>query len=70
MGALLIIIGVVLFLGVSCDRYTEYQCDNFEQITGKKVKYSTFDSCYIEHDGRFMRWSEYKLYITANGLNK
>jgi len=68
------VLGIVA-LGIVClflliDSYIRYQCSNYESVTGKEVKYMAFDTCYINHNGVFMRWDEYKLYITVNGINK
>ena len=67
---LAMIVGFSILCVQGIDWYTEYQCSNFERYTNKKVIYASFDSCYIHHDGRFMRWSEYKAFITANGLTE
>lgn len=49
--------------------FGQYQCQQYEQITGRPTKYVQFDECYVQRDGKWMRWDEYKLAYaaTSNG---
>lgn len=49
--------------------YGKYQCNNYQEITGKKTKYASFDTCYVETVNGFQRWDEYKARsIASEGL--
>ena len=65
-----IIVGLlIVFLGGN--EYVRYQCNNFQRITGKTVRYAQFDACYVETPTGFQRWDEYKLRSAASeGLLK
>ena len=41
------------------------ECNFFEEITGKPTKYHSFDTCYIQQEGEWMRYDEYKARMTA-----
>ena len=34
--------------------YGPWQCGNISKMTGRDVKYITFDGCYVEHNGEFI----------------
>ena len=68
-------IASLIFIGALISVPVEYllfrECRIFEQNTGMKTKRQIFDSCYVMHQGRYMRYSEYKAIITAReGLSK
>ena len=51
--------------------YGKYQCENYQEITGKKTQYASFDTCYIETGNGFQRWDEYKARsIASEGLKR
>lgn len=54
---LVLAIGSFMVLG---HFYGSYQCGQYEDITGYETKYSAFDMCYVQHDGEWKRWDEYK----------
>ena len=65
--------GVVVFIGsltagvvFSQNAYGRYQCEQYARVTGRATHYVNFDGCYVQRDGKWMRWDEYKLaYATA-----
>lgn len=49
---------------------SRYQCNNYEEATGKETKYLLLDSCYVKTDAGWQRWDEYKnRSIASEGLN-
>lgn len=49
---------VLMFKGVNS--YREYQCDNYELVTGFTVKYINWDACYIkDSSGRYIRYDHH-----------
>jgi hypothetical protein len=62
-----LVIGLVfgaLVYGV--DRYVNYQCNQYEKVTGRTTEYVLFDSCYIQTADGMQRWSEYVARATAS----
>ena len=49
--------------------FVEISCSSYSEVTGKETKTKIL-SCYVKHDNKFMRWDEYKAYITANGIKE
>lgn len=63
----LILIGSVIgLLTVGLNYFNAYQCENYEEITGKRTKYANFDACYIETAEGFQRYDEYKARAVAS----
>lgn len=65
-----VIIAAIAPIAVILEANLSHQCSNYKEMTGKEVSYKWFDTCYVEHNGKFMRWDEYKAYITANGISQ
>lgn len=65
----LILAAALLLFGVVAvgEAYSRYQCRQFESLTGMKTRYSAFDACYVQRNGRFWRYDEYKLAFAAGG---
>lgn len=66
---------IVLFcfgvFAIVVNEYTNYQCNNYQQLTGKETKYVQFDICYIKTDAGWQRYDEYKARaIASEGLKK
>lgn len=58
-------------IAILSNAYTEYQCNNYQQVAGKETKYAAFDACYVKTDGGWQRWDEYKARaIASEGLGK
>lgn len=36
-------------------------CGIYEEAAGTPTRYYTLDTCYVQRDGRWWRWDEYKL---------
>ena len=69
---ILILIWIAVFalfsglMGAAANAYGRYQCEQYAQVTGRATHYVNFDGCYVQRDGKWMRWDEYKLaYATA-----
>lgn len=64
--------GVLLFIGILTavigNAILYNQASNYERITGKRTEVVWFDAMYVEHEGRMMRYDEYKAYITAGQI--
>ena len=56
---------ICLFAFVS-DRYLNYQCNNYQQLTGKTTRHVRLDACYIKTEKGFQRWDEYKIRAAAS----
>jgi len=57
-------------IAVGGNMYSQYQCDQYERITGIHTEYSNFDTCYIELNGKMARWSEYLERVKASEVLK
>lgn len=67
-GPIVATIIVALVLG---EAYGAHVCSSHQDITGQNTKRIMFDSCYVEHDGVYLRWEDYKnRMIAKEGLNK
>lgn len=69
MGSL--ILGILLFslftfTGISY--YEQWQCNTFSSLSGKESKYVFYDTCYVKHNGQYMRYSEYEKRAIAKDL--
>jgi flagellar basal body-associated protein FliL len=53
------IVGVSWWIG-------QYECSTYKNVTGKETKYAAM-TCYINKDGEWMSWSEYKLRYATRG---
>jgi hypothetical protein len=60
-----LIIGTPVGLIILENSFQEYQCNQYEEITGKETKYSPFDKCYISTENGWQRWDEYKVRVIA-----
>mgnify|MGYP003495126425 FL=1 len=68
VGGVLVIIAILVSLA---NLVGMYQCDNYSKMTGKEVQYVFADTCYVREGNTFMRWDEYKAYISGyKGLDK
>lgn len=68
---LMIFITVIVPLAIAVNLYTGYICDKYEELTGTRTEYVSFDSCYVESKGKLTRWEEYMNQIIAEkGLSK
>ena len=46
---------LVIIFGVEYQR--EYRCDSYQEVTGFKTKYVSFDGCYVKgSNGVFVRY--------------
>lgn len=66
----LIAIVVIIVLAVSAafgaaKGINYYQCSSYEEATGTKTKLVGFD-CYLEVNGKFIIWDEYKAGFERN----
>lgn len=43
-----------------------WECSTYEQATGKPTKVAAF-TCYVQQDGVWMHWEEYKLRFATQG---
>lgn len=46
--------------------FVAWQCSAYESTTGKATKVSA-GTCYIQQDGQWMHWDEYKLRFATKG---
>lgn len=60
VGVLLLFAAIGAGVALAINMHTEYQCSQYQEITSKPVRYSSYDTCYIKHDGQWRRWDEYK----------
>lgn len=58
-----IIYSVIIFiilLFISLNKYTEWQCKNYQEVTGRESIYISFDACYVKNkDGELIRYDSY-----------
>lgn len=67
--ALHMVIGVgLLFFGLltGVNSIVEYSCSKHTEITGQPTKTAAM-SCYVQADGKWMHWDEYKLRFATHG---
>lgn len=65
MKELTIVTFIIIGITALSNEYVRYQCNQYEEITGKETKYSHFDSCYISTENGWQRWDEYKVRVIA-----
>lgn len=63
---LLAVGGLAGLAGLGSAAYTNYQCSNYQKVTGKETKYVLFDTCYVQTADGFQRWDEYKIRAAAS----
>ena len=61
---------VIIFIPIagllySINLYGRYQCAEYQRVTGSQTEYVDFDSCYIEHKGKIVRYEVYKNMMIA-----
>ena len=66
------IVGIPISLIVfGANAWASSVCSRYEHITDKPTMYSNFDTCYVQHEGQWMRWEEYKMVIIGkDGLSE
>jgi hypothetical protein len=63
-------LAIIAFIAFGLNAWTASICSRYERITGKQTMYANFDSCYVQHEGQWMRWEEYKMVIIGkDGLS-
>lgn len=65
VGALVLVVVFVPII-LLADFGSRYSCGKYEQVTGKKTRYATLDSCYVSTDAGWQRWDEYKARAVAS----
>ena len=35
-------------------------CGNHQEVTGQRTKYIILDGCFVEYEGKMVRWSTYQ----------
>lgn len=55
--------GGVLFIA---DRFSSYQCSNFQEMTGRTTKYLVLDACYVSTPEGWQRYDEYRSRAAAS----
>lgn len=67
---LLCIVGaMVVFFSAIIGIFTTlemYQCSKYESVTGRPTRYEGL-SCYVQDEGTWYMWSEYKNRLVAKG---
>jgi len=51
----LIVLGARLVLFNS---YVDWQCSNYQEITGNETKYIDFDACYVKQGADWVRYDD------------
>ena len=61
---------VVMFgLGVLValvELHADYECSNYQRITGIETKRKTLDQCYVKTSSGWQRWDEYQARSVTN----
>ena len=71
MAPIILFVSAILVAAVvGVDQYGQYQCNNYQKLSGTETRYASFDACYVKNKGKFERWDSYKAKATAeNGLS-
>lgn len=48
-----VVIGLFIY---GIDAYSEWQCDNYNELTGRDTKYINFDVCYVNVNDEWVRY--------------
>lgn len=50
------IILAIASAGFAIDKVVQWQCHNYQEMTGKEVKYINFDACYVNTGSGWVRY--------------
>lgn len=65
-GVILALVAAVLFLIISvATAHGMYVCQNFQATTGKPTQFVWFDTCYVRHQGEWLRYADYQKTLIA-----
>lgn len=62
LGLAIFFVAIITPTIIACNFYNQWQCSNFERVTGRETSYIFFDACYVRNNsGEFVRYdSNYK----------
>lgn len=53
----LVIVSLFIFAAI---KWSEWSCDNYQEVTGFESKFIAFDACYVKNkNGIFIRYDSY-----------
>lgn len=67
IGVAAVLVGSLMY---GADAAVERECEFYGEITGRPVVYHRFDSCYVRASDEWMRWDEYKAWVTAKSTKE
>ena len=62
-GVMAVFFSVIIGIATTLEMY---QCSKYESVTGRPTRYEGL-SCYVQDEGTWYMWSEYKNRLVAKG---